>query len=221
MRHITFEADRAVAIAGVAEAYSDRARAQLGDYVAGHWSKHLMTSLHWRVYPTEAKETLHPARSHSWSWLSVRGPIQLQPFVMIWQRHLDLGKVRSFTVRHVCDVLPFGAVHYGRLTIQACLSRAIWMPPRSGSKLPSLQAEKTRSDLGARTFADTLDDVPNEPTPVVLLPLCVAGQQTLNGLLIQRTNHADKNVFRRVGYFEGISSTFLATCTSVRLVHIV
>ncbi|KAJ4986048.1 heterokaryon incompatibility protein [Stagonosporopsis vannaccii] len=220
-RLVTFEADRAVAIAGVAEAYSIRAGAQLGDYVAGHWSKHLMMSLHWRVYPSDAKKAMHPVRPNSWSWFSVRGPIQLQPFVMIMQQHMDLGKVRNFTVRRVSEDLPFGAVDSGRITIQACLSKAIWVPPGSGSKLPSLRAVQTLSDLGAYTFADTLDDTPVKPTPVVLLPLCVAGHQTINGLLVQRTNAIDDNVFRRVGYFEGIASTFLGTCTSVRLVHIV
>jgi hypothetical protein len=220
-RQITFEADKAVAIAGIAEAYSVRASAHLGVYVAGHWSKHLMTSLHWRVFPGETRKALHPVRPHSWSWLSVRGPIQLTPFVMVLQQHLDLGKVRSFTIRHASNDLPFGAVDYGRLTIQGCLSRATWMPPGSGSKLPSLRADKTLSDLGARTFADTLDDIPTRPTPVVLLPLCVAARQTINGLLIQRTSPMEECVFRRVGYFEGISSTFLGTCTSPRLIHIV
>jgi hypothetical protein len=47
------------------------------------------------------------------------------------------------------------------------------MPPESELRLLSLRLEKILFDLEEQTVANTLDNISDTPTPVVLLLLCV------------------------------------------------
>ncbi|KAM0254235.1 hypothetical protein ACHAP5_000222 [Fusarium lateritium] len=70
-RSLTFESDRLVAIAGIAEEYQRYARIPPDSYLAGLWRPALLSSLLWFV--SEGRKVLPPQnyRAPSWSWASV------------------------------------------------------------------------------------------------------------------------------------------------------
>jgi hypothetical protein len=70
-RSLTFESDRLVAIAGIADVYQRYAKMPPNSYLAGIWRPALLASLLWFV--SEGRKVLPPQnyRAPSWSWASV------------------------------------------------------------------------------------------------------------------------------------------------------
>ncbi|CZR51110.1 uncharacterized protein PAC_00985 [Phialocephala subalpina] len=222
-RSLTVADDKAVAIAGVAEAYHHRFRVHLGNYLAGHWSKYLLESLHWRVVANELKPAPKTARGPSWSWLSVDSTIQLQPTVLFLRKVVSLVEFHSVGVRKATGKLPFGTVQVGCLAIKASVGKACWTPLRQRPFSPSLETEDGRSiEGGVHTHADVAENFPMKQTLIFFVPLCTAGpSSTICGLLLQQVVPSYNDLFRRIGYFEGASQSILRICGETKLICII
>ncbi|KAM0339401.1 hypothetical protein ACHAPU_010966 [Fusarium lateritium] len=70
-RSLTFESDRLVAFAGIADAYQSHAKIPPNSYLAGIWRPVLLKGLLWSV--SDGRKVLPPQnyRTPSWSWASV------------------------------------------------------------------------------------------------------------------------------------------------------
>lgn len=214
LRRLTYQEDRPLAIAGVAEESHHRSNGQLGDYVSGHWSRYALISLHWRVFPGEKTDSRRDNNPPSWSWLSIQGQIQLQPFVMATQLDDSLVIVRNLSATPEFAQIPYGKTRHSHLEIEALVGTAMWMPP-DRALTPSLKLGNDHDSSSVRTFADTLYDAPRMPVSVFVLPLCLGPRSSLLGLLLKKDSPAEKDFFRRVGYFEFAPICFLSQCKSL------
>ena len=219
-RNLTNAWDKPIAIAGVAEAYHHRFQSELGDYLAGHWSKYLLESLFWRVPLWEQKPAPTPARPPSWSWISVDSLIQIEPTVFYPQPYNNLAEIQDVAVTKVTERLPFGAVQTGSLSVKGPIGKAVWTLSERRVSLETVHGQPL-DRVG--TYMDTVENYPSQPTTVFVLPLRRACRNpVLLGLLLQPVASSDHSLFRRIGCFEfGPADWFLETYTEEKLVRII
>ncbi|KAF7923735.1 uncharacterized protein EAE98_007553 [Botrytis deweyae] len=87
-RHLTYEADRLIALAGIAAKIQQQTK---DEYVAGMWCNNLMWQLCWDVSCHCVGRRSSPRRAPTWSWASVASPITI--WEMYESRDFPLCKV--------------------------------------------------------------------------------------------------------------------------------
>jgi len=192
--NLTFERDKLVAIAGLAQAYANRIKA---DYLAGLWGVHLHRQLLWAIRdPVEAPKE---ARAPSWSWASVHG--QVWPVVGI----------DDVVQQRLATVLDF-SVTGNMLGYVGCLSMQGRLIPCSLSYDPTARTNErcnpTVRGLEKAAFVqmDTISPPGNgKPCSFFCLPTVIFFDATepstpeVAGLVLQSTG--EKGTFRRFGAF--------------------
>ncbi|KAF7920981.1 hypothetical protein EAE99_007833 [Botrytis elliptica] len=87
-RHLTYEADRLIALAGIAAKIQQKTK---DEYVAGMWCNNLIWQLCWDVSRHYVGRRSSPRRAPTWSWASVAAPITI--WEMYEFRDFPLSKV--------------------------------------------------------------------------------------------------------------------------------
>lgn len=67
-RHLTYEADRLIALGGIAAKIQQQKK---DEYFAGMWGNNLILQLCWQVCDKKASRRISPQRAPTWSWASV------------------------------------------------------------------------------------------------------------------------------------------------------
>ena len=217
---LTYQSDRLIAIAGVAQAAH---RAVDSDYLAGLWKRHLSAGLLWYVAPNEVKRggTGLQYVAPSWSWASATGPVnwsdhsdtQITPLIEVVSAHVDLAGAN-----------PFGQVRGGKLVLKACLARAEWDPLSGNHSVCIDTGNSTVShlDISLHFDVDSPDSFDENAIPVVYVlpvhryyirPFGEDSRMTRDkmgvfcGLILEPTSNAGE--YRRYGYFETSSPDFV------------
>ncbi|KAF5694972.1 hypothetical protein FDENT_785 [Fusarium denticulatum] len=112
--NITYESDKTIALAGVAQRMQRRRPDDR--YLSGIWEKYLPLDLLWMVWPTPKVEKSRLARYPSWSWTSVKSQV-------MWDG--NWSPLQSVVIRDVCYTSE-GPSHMGdcstsSITLQAPL----------------------------------------------------------------------------------------------------
>ena len=224
-RRFSISEDRYNAIAGVAEAYHDKFQVDLGDYIAGHWTNHLMTSLHWYSQANDQvwkSNGLEKARSPSWSWMSVDSAVTPLSPVILQKNYVELAKILHVGAELVTEKLPFGPVKVACLSMEARIGKAVWQPEKRRPYSPSLCYESGGQIDGARTTADNIEISPKYEKTVYVLPLCFAGPASLlHGLLLQRVVPNYGGLYERVGHFFNAEERLLDACVPESILAII
>ncbi|KAF7952680.1 hypothetical protein EAE96_005911 [Botrytis aclada] len=71
-RHLTYESDKLIALAGIAAKIQQQTK---DEYFAGMWRNNLINQLCWYVPDHEASRRISPQRAPTWSWASVASRI--------------------------------------------------------------------------------------------------------------------------------------------------
>ena len=117
VRHLTFAADRLVALAAITSQFARHCRFEPGDYVAGLWKPTILLDLLWYSSRPESADRFIPWIAPSWSWASVPG--ELQWLTGWWDKDpiSASGTVKLVETKSARPELPFGAVTIGQLHI--------------------------------------------------------------------------------------------------------
>ncbi|KAL7628300.1 hypothetical protein AAE478_002500 [Parahypoxylon ruwenzoriense] len=201
-RMVTQSEDKLVALAGVASRFS--ARWKKGEYLAGLWLDNLQHDLMWRVADGAQLPRPEEYRAPSWSWASVEGPVE---DAKLHPHQTSLYGFVNYGLTLASDILPFGGVTAGYLTITAPLLGAKWRGDGLYARPPQADSPFSRaSDAGGqpgtesriyyawRDTAEILDE------DVWLLPVCWgAKSEELQGLVVIPAGGPTE--YRRVGCF--------------------
>ena len=222
-RKLSVVGDKFNAIAGIAEAYQTRFGKVFGDYLAGHWSNFLIESLHWYVEGSRLRPAAETIRLPSWSWLSIDSRVLPLSPIILRQNYANLVEVQFCGVSLVSEMLPFGPVQQGSLSMKAKIGKGCWVLQDSHEYSSSLEVEcGGRCIERVNAIADTIANLPAKTSEVFFLPLCSAGPRSLlYGLLLQRVVSSYDSLFRRVGYFIGAPQEILDACMVAPSVTIV
>ncbi|TGO25439.1 hypothetical protein BPAE_0080g00310 [Botrytis paeoniae] len=161
---VTFEKDRLVAVAGLAQKFS----LLLQDtFLAGLWQSHLPGTLLWSVHkglrsnhpfplPTLAARdlvgntpTYHITESSrlasyeapSWSWASVSGDIQPGLHIPLSSKD-SMIKLLTAQINPLNPALPFGRIHSAHLILRGILYPLSMDPPDWPANIPSWKREE-------------------------------------------------------------------------------
>ncbi|KAF7870204.1 uncharacterized protein EAF02_009394 [Botrytis sinoallii] len=72
-RHLTYEEDRLIRLAGIAAKMQQQKK---DEYFAGMWSNDLIRRLCWNVTDQHVRQRISPRRAPTWSWASVASQVQ-------------------------------------------------------------------------------------------------------------------------------------------------
>ncbi|ATZ55304.1 hypothetical protein BCIN_11g05720 [Botrytis cinerea B05.10] len=160
---VTFEKDRLVAIAGVAQIFASLLQ---DTFLAGLWQSHLPGTLLWSVHkglrsnhplapPSLAagelvgrNPTYHVTESSrlasyeapSWSWASVSGDIEPGYLTPLSSKE-SMIELRSAQINALDPTLPFGRIHSAHLILRGLLYPLSMDPPNWPAHLPAWSRE--------------------------------------------------------------------------------
>lgn len=202
LRHLSFQADKILAVAGVSKLFGVVMKDQ---FLAGLWRKHLMHGLLWYIRPNSKSVPPTEYRAPSWSWASKDGyVVHAEPASNSWivARALEVSCTTS-------DGSEFGMVISAMLHLQAPSldlsvdQYGVW----TISKVPGVvvrldsteDLSSTRRALAIiiRTSAYRLiDSHPGSARKVIL-----AAQGIVLAACIDPASGGASATYRRIGYF--------------------
>lgn len=195
-RELTKSRDKLVAISGLARAgQSDL----LGKYVAGFWSKDLVSQLCWNVH---LKLGHRPPKyiAPSWSWASIDGPISMPGYLT----ETVCIQVQDAVVVSAVEGNAFGEVLSGTLSLSCEFLLAIDVS-KSETTYNSERLETTfqQDGLEIDLIIDSRDDEVTvlKPTKQVYLLPGDFGRRWGRGLAIVSADNV-LGRYQRVGYFQ-------------------
>ena len=196
LRDLSEPNDKLVAIAALAEHFSDTYGTGLGTYCAGQWRNFMADELQWTVAPHHIQPAPKQQRAPSWSWASVDGGACHD--IVTFLHPPSAVQVEDCTVVLKFPHNPFGPVESGLLKVKAHLLEVFWGPSNLKDTPPYgiFSSQNGGEYLGA-ALPDALENRPRSLVPIYLVPLAVAeGEKIWTAMLVR---HIDGDVYRRVG----------------------
>jgi hypothetical protein len=121
---LTFESDKLVAFAGLAQRACRQLNLDPSNYLAGLWKPKIAQGLLWRVAKYDPRRRAVIGRGPSWSWTSREGTVYtFSEEVQLWETEKCHITVLDIAMFHDGD--PFGQVTGGRLVVRGYLFRDV------------------------------------------------------------------------------------------------
>lgn len=195
-RDLTFDADRLIAIAGVAKQFLPI----LGGYVAGQWT---FSTLNLLWYPSEASHCRRSKVSSSivptWSWASIEG----SPIYFDNTTAMDLACTATFPSQRDCNGSgshSWSPISGDRVEISAAMAAEVTLRFDSSdgySLMKNHVSVEFTPDVGVPRGEDEL--VPGETLTCVLASM--TWRSSIIGLVL-KASKSQTDTYRRIGRFE-------------------
>jgi hypothetical protein len=194
-RIISYQEDRLTAISAIAEEFRRRPNSNLGDYVAGLWTKGLPFLLLWHIPDEKGTVTYtHPSAkgiSPTWSWHLAKHRVIYPQRI---GRYDDWGNLQIETCETtLATSAPYGKVASGLLRVQGYLEEVRWEGAFYKERPGDLDSIATITVMW-----DAQMDIANREI-FYCLEVIYGGECLFCGLVLQAIRIEE---FRRVGYFE-------------------
>ncbi|KAF2001977.1 HET-domain-containing protein [Amniculicola lignicola CBS 123094] len=161
-RHLSFQSDKLVAVAGLAQLIGQATQAQSGKadtYLAGLWESTLIAGLCWKAGPWEFAMRQDEYRAPTWSWAAMDGPINfvLWEEVVPWKyppTFIPEARLIASEVQPISQSNPFGQLQSGYIQLVGPLIPVEVMTTPDGRKGQKESKVRAKNLYSYKVFLD-------------------------------------------------------------------